>query len=98
MQPNSPMMAQGQAATTALSQNRVLPNTYLLLALTMVPTVIGAMVGMATSSIVMAHPIIISLVMLAAVIGLQFAIAVSSAPKTGRRSFLHRTGPSQRRG
>ena len=41
----------------------------------MIPTVIGAWIGIATASIVMASPIMISLVMLAAVIGLQFAIA-----------------------
>lgn len=59
----------------ALAQHKVLRNTYLMLALTMVPTVIGAMVGMATGGIIMQHPIIGSLVMIAAVIGLQFAIA-----------------------
>ncbi len=76
MQPETPMMAQPTASTTlALAQNRVLRNTYLLLALTMVPTVLGAFVGMATASVVMANPIMVSLVMLAAVIGLQFAIA-----------------------
>ena len=76
MQPETPMMAQPTASTTlALAQNRVLRNTYLLLALTMVPTVLGAFVGMATASVVMANPIAVSLVMLAAVIGLQFAIA-----------------------
>ena len=76
MQSETPMMAQPTASTTlALAQNRVLRNTYLLLALTMVPTVLGAFVGMATASVVMANPIMVSLVMLAAVIGLQFAIA-----------------------
>ena len=55
-------------------QHRVLRNTYLLLALTMVPTVIGAMIGMATGGIIMQHPIISTFVMLGAVIGLQFAI------------------------
>lgn len=59
----------------SVTQNKVLRNTYLMLALTMVPTVIGAMVGMATGGIIMQHPIIGSLVMIAAVIGLQFAIA-----------------------
>lgn len=59
----------------SVAQNKVLRNTYLMLALTMVPTVIGAMVGMATGGIIMQHPIIGSLVMIAAVIGLQFAIA-----------------------
>jgi len=46
-----------------------------MLALTMVPTVIGAFVGMATSSIVYQSPILSSIIMLGAVIGLQFAIA-----------------------
>ena len=59
------------------SQQRVLRNTYLLLALTMVPTVIGAMIGMATASIIMQHPIIATFVMLGAVIGLQFAIVAN---------------------
>lgn len=58
----------------AVAQNKVLRNTYMLLALTMVPTVIGAMVGMATGGIIMQHPIIGSLVMIAAVVGMQFAI------------------------
>jgi modulator of FtsH protease len=61
----------------AVQQNRVLRNTYLLLAATMVPTVIGAMIGMATGGIIMQHPIISSLVMIGAVIGLQFAIAAN---------------------
>ncbi len=62
------------AGELSVQQNRVMRNTYLLLALTMVPTVIGAMVGMATSAIIMQHPIMWMFGMLAAVIGLQFAI------------------------
>ena len=54
---------------------KVLRNTYLLLALTMVPTVAGAWLGMATASIITASPIISFFVMLGAVIGLQFGIA-----------------------
>ena len=65
------------AGELGLQQQRVLRNTYLLLAITMVPTVIGAMIGMATGGIIMQHPIISTLVMLAAVIGLQFAIAAN---------------------
>jgi modulator of FtsH protease len=65
------------AGELGLQQQRVLRNTYLLLALTMVPTVIGAMVGMATGGIIMQHPIISTFVMLGAVIGLQFAIAAN---------------------
>jgi len=46
MQSETPMMAQPTASTTlALAQNRVLRNTYWLLALSMVPTVIGAWLG-----------------------------------------------------
>lgn len=59
----------------AIAQNRVLRNTYLLLALTMVPTVIGAVVGMRTGGIIMQHPILSSLLMIGGVIGLQYAIA-----------------------
>jgi modulator of FtsH protease len=58
----------------ALEQSRVLRNTYLLLALTMVPTVIGAFIGINTGGIIMQHPFISFFVMLGAVIGLQFAI------------------------
>ncbi len=73
MQPN----VQLSTGSTALGaqQQRVLRNTYLMLALMMVPTVIGAFVGMATSGIVYQHPILSSIIMLGAVIGLQFAIA-----------------------
>jgi modulator of FtsH protease len=94
MEPNTPMMAPGQTASTTLqtAQNRVMRNTYLLLALTMVPTVIGAVVGMATAGIVMAHPIMISLVMLAVVIGLQFAIAANRNNAIGIGLLLLMTG------
>ena len=48
MQPNTPMMAQGASATQALAQNRVLRNTYWLLALSMIPTVLGTWIGIKT--------------------------------------------------
>ena len=66
-----------QSGQLALGQHKVLRNTYLLLSLTMVPTVIGALVGMATGGIIMQHPIIGSLLMIGVVIGLQFAIAAN---------------------
>src|SRR5437660_8032998 len=72
--------------------HKVLRNTYLLLALTMVPTVIGAFIGMATASIIMAHPIAISLGMLAVVIGLQFAIAANRNSGIGVALLLLMTG------
>ena len=61
----------------ASQQQRVLRNTYLLLALTMVPTVIGAFIGMRTGGVIMQHPIISMFVLIGAVIGLQFAIAAN---------------------
>lgn len=73
MQPNIQLST--GSITLGAQQQRVLRNTYLMLALTMVPTVIGAFVGMATSGIVFQHPILSSLIVLGAVIGLQFAIA-----------------------
>ncbi len=66
-----------QAGQLTVEQNRVMRNTYMLLALTMVPTVIGAFAGMASVGIFMQHPIITSLVVLGAVIGLQFAIVAN---------------------
>ena len=49
----------------------------------MVPTVIGAMIGMATGGIILQHPIVSSLVMLGAVIGLQYAIAANRNSAVG---------------
>ena len=47
MQPESQILVPGQTASTApaRAQNRVLRNTYLLLALSMVPTILGAWLG-----------------------------------------------------
>jgi modulator of FtsH protease len=71
---------------------KVLRNTYLLLALTMVPTIAGAYIGMATASVVVAHPIISFFVMLGAVIGLQFAIAANRNSGIGIALLLLMTG------
>jgi modulator of FtsH protease len=54
---------------------KVLRNTYLLLALTMVPTVIGASIGIATASIITGSPILSFFLMLGTMIGLQMGIA-----------------------
>src|SRR5918992_6152914 len=82
------------AADVAVSAQgqKVLRNTYMLLALTMVPTVIGAWIGMATSSVIVASPIISTVVMLAAVIGLQFAIAANRNSGVGVALLLLMTG------
>jgi len=79
------------SAISAESQ-KVLRNTYLLLALTMVPTIAGAFLGMATASVLIQNPIISTLVMLAAVIGLQFAIAANRNSMLGVAFLLLMTG------
>ncbi len=61
----------------ASQQQRVLRNTYLLLALTMIPTVIGAYIGIGTGGIILQNPMMSFFIMLAAVIGLQYAIAAN---------------------
>lgn len=76
MQPELRAVTAG-SGTLSAAQNKVLRNTYLLLALTMIPTVVGAFVGMSTAGFVMRSPVISSLVMLGIVIGLQFAIAAN---------------------
>jgi FtsH-binding integral membrane protein len=73
----NPALVRTGASGMALEQQRVLRNTYLLLALTMIPTIVGAMIGIRTGGIIMQHPIISFFVMLGAVIGLQFAIAAN---------------------
>src|SRR5687767_8206143 len=86
-----PQEPQYDVAARAEGQ-KVLRNTYLLLALTMVPTVIGAWIGMQTASVVMASPIVTSLVMLGAVIGLQFAIAANRNSGIGVALLMLMTG------
>ena len=80
------------AGAVAPESQKVLRNTYMLLALTMVPTIAGAFIGMATSGIIVQHPIISTLVMLGAVIGLQFAIAANRNNGLGVVLLLLMTG------
>jgi|SRR5687767_4422978 len=61
-------------AVSSEQSRKVLRNTYLMLALTMVPTAIGAAVGIQFAPVMMASPIITVVLMLASLIGLQFAI------------------------
>ena len=71
---------------------KVLRNTYLLLAATMVPTVVGAFIGMQFAGVMTASPIITFFVMLGAVIGLQFAIAANRNSGLGVVFLLLMTG------
>jgi FtsH-binding integral membrane protein len=64
-----------QVGTLAAEQNKVLRNTYMMLALTMIPTVIGAFLGMSMSFAFMAQsPIMSALLMFGAMIGMMFAV------------------------
>ena len=73
MQPQTPMTAQTPATSLALSQNRVLRNTYFLLALSMVPTVLGAWLGVQLNLAAMS-PGIFLIVFLVGAFGLMFAV------------------------
>lgn len=67
-----------QVGAIATTQNRVLRNTYMMLALTMIPTVIGAFFGMSTNFSFMAqHPVVFSLMMFGAMIGLMFGVTAT---------------------
>src|SRR5487761_2569423 len=71
------MQYQSPAAigTLATEQNKVLRNTYMMLGLTMIPTVIGAFVGMSINFSFMAlHPFMGALVMFAVMMGMLFAV------------------------
>jgi modulator of FtsH protease len=89
MQPNL-QLSTGSTALGA-AQQRVLRNTYLMLALTMVPTVIGAFVGMATSEVFFKNPILSMIIMFGAVIGLQFAISKNRNSGLGAALLLGMT-------
>ena len=73
MQYESQVMTQSGSLT--FGQNRVLRNTYMMLALTMIPTIIGAFIGTSINFSFMAqHPIMGALMMFGAMMGLMFAV------------------------
>ena len=60
------------------TQNRVLRNTYALLGMTMIPTVIGALVGMNINfSIIAMHPFIAFGAFMLVTMGMQMAISAN---------------------
>jgi modulator of FtsH protease len=73
------MQYQTQTATVgtlATEQNKVLRNTYMMLALTMIPTVIGAFIGTSIQFTYMTeHPIIGALMMFGVMMGLLFTVS-----------------------
>lgn len=75
MQPDLQVAPAAATSGIAAAQNRVLRNTYALLGVSMIPTVIGAIIGTNLSFAFMrASPIISVLLLLAVVYGLMFAI------------------------
>jgi modulator of FtsH protease len=76
LQPRGSYSAPVSRAELGVEQHRVLRNTYMLLALTMVPTVIGALVGVNTNfSFLRAFPIMGPIGMFLVMIGLLFGVA-----------------------
>ncbi|HLX81886.1 MAG TPA: Bax inhibitor-1/YccA family protein [Burkholderiales bacterium] len=71
---------------------KVLRNTYILLALTMIPTIAGAYIGMATASVIVGSPMMSFLLMMVAVVGLQFGIAAYRNSAVGVLLLLLMTG------
>jgi modulator of FtsH protease len=65
-----------QQGSLSLGQNKVLRNTYNMLALTMIPTIIGAFIGMSVNFSFMAqHPIMAPLMMFGVMMGMLFAVS-----------------------
>ena len=84
MQPDLQLSPATGISGVSATQNRVLRNTYALLGVTMIPTVIGAIVGTNLSFAFMrASPIISVLVLLAIVYGLMFAIEKNKDSSVG---------------
>ena len=93
MQPELQSITTGYGdVATAPDSQKVLRNTYLLLALTMVPTVVGAWIGMQTAWILQSSPILGFFVMLGSIIGLQYGIAAYRNSVVGIGLLLLMTG------
>jgi modulator of FtsH protease len=81
------------ASTSVSTGHKVLRNTYMLLGITMIPTVIGALVGMSMDfSWAAAHPILFPLGMLAVMFGLFFGIQANRNSSLGVVLLLVLTG------
>ena len=86
-------IANTAGSTLATGAHKVLRNTYMLLGITMIPTVIGAMVGMTMNFAWAAqHPIMFALGSLAAMFGLFFGIQANRNSALGVVLLLVLTG------
>ena len=64
-----------RTGSLGVEQNKVLRNTYMMLAMTMIPTIIGAAIGTSINFSFMAqHPVMFSLLMFGAMMGSMFAV------------------------
>jgi len=82
-----------QSAIAIDQPNRVLRNTYMMLGLTMIPTVIGAFFGMSLNFTFAAeHPFMFAIGMLAVMMGLFFAISATKDSAVGVVLLLVLTG------
>jgi modulator of FtsH protease len=74
----------GREGGLATTQNKVLRNTYMMLGLTMIPTVIGAIVGMGMNfSIIAMHPFMAFGAFMLVTIGMQMAISANRNSSIG---------------
>lgn len=93
MQPQYETTSYNATAALSAGRNKVLRNTYMLLGLSMVPTVVGALVGMSMNFAFMAqHPIMYTLVMFGVMMGLFFGIQANRNSSLGVVLLLVLTG------
>lgn len=93
MQPQYDMTGYNTTVSIGAERNKVLRNTYMLLGISLVPTVIGALVGMSMNFAFMAeHPIMYSLGAFAVMMGMFFAISASRNSGLGVVLLLALTG------
>lgn len=86
-------IANSAGSAVALGTHKVLRNTYMLLGITMIPTVIGALVGMTMNFAWAAqHPIMFALGSLALMFGLFFGIQANRNSSLGVVLLLVLTG------
>ena len=73
---NTPVI--GREASLSTTQNKVLRNTYVMLGLTMIPTIIGAFIGMGLNfSIIALHPFMAFGAFMLVTFGMQMAITAN---------------------
>lgn len=93
MQTNYQQVATTGGAALAAGAHKVLRNTYMMLGITMIPTVIGALAGMSLNLAWAAqHPILFTLGALAVMFGLFFGISANRNSTLGVALLLVLTG------